>query len=178
MQAITQLLEGTIGATRTVSSGVFLHGAHRNQSEQARQAKTLDSATASHFFDVELSPARSHEATPLSPSNSRLIEIDVRIPIWSRGTPDIEHAGILAALSTRNTLKSTLRANMDTAVLALTWAGNLAQNAAAQATGIVSGRMFGQNGTDPERLPVEDDQEQNVLMSEITGRVIVSTTEA
>lgn len=178
VQAITQVMDGSIGSTRVVADGVFARGIHRDQEVPAKQAQALQTASATYRFDVELSPARSHDATPLSPSNKRVLELDVRIPIVRLAVIDLEYVALTADVSARNVLISSLRSAMDTAVLALTWPGNLSANQAGQATGVISGRMFGPGGqTDPERRNVTFDTDNNLLETEIVGRVILDVSD-
>lgn len=170
--AITELLEGTIGTTRTVTSGVFTSGVHRTQPTLAQQSKAL--IAAQQVFDVELGPQLVHEASPMQMAGDRIEALEVLINVWRHLPEDIESdPGGAYTESYRLTAKSAMAAALDTACLALSWPGNLAQTAAAASTGIVSGRMEGLSSSRPERSAVRENRDTKLFEAEITGQVLL-----
>ena len=167
-QAIEGLLEGALGSTRTVTSGLLEKGDVYDGRE-----------TTAQRADVMLTPKFS--ATPTSVSNNdgspvsfqgnlllRNVQITIRCvyPLKSEVQTD-----------QRDAVLSTVVNKLSIAVSALATPGNLSANATPTNTYIVGGYMSGPDGTGFPTWDLEDeDWESQMISATISGRVIVEQT--
>lgn len=170
---VVDLLDGTLTSVRQLTSGKFAYGTHDGQTPTAKKATAVQTATARHWFDVELGRLENHSDGPVSAnSNYRLGIVTVRIPI----TTSVRSA---AEATQRGADLETIATDCDDAIQALHYRDNLSQDASANATNIVSGIMLGPGG---QGAPVWDltneDWEAGLVESEINGSVIVNITQA
>ncbi len=170
--SIKELLQGSIGTTRTVSSGKFRYGVFEGQPLGAQQAKAINTSYTSRF-DIKLRQMVDHGATPMSIKSSfSVARFSIEIPIVTtlRST---------AQETERDTDLALVASDCDVAIQALCYPGNLTQTSAAVATGIVSGLMVGPEGTGrPHWESVEEDWENHLLRSRISGSVSVVISQA
>ncbi len=170
---MTELLEGDIGTTRTVTAAKFKYGVHDGMNALAQKGTAVQTATGRHWFDVELGALSNHSDGPVSAnSNYRLGVVEVTIPIVSavRST---------AEATQRSTDLETIASDCDDAIQALHYRDNLKQTSAAAATNIISGIMLGPGGQGaPQWSVVEENWDGGLVRSEITGSVIVNITQS
>lgn len=164
--AIKSLLLGEIGAVRTLTPGTFAYGTFDGQSAPATRARTL---SAPHRFDVKVGNQRMHGATPISAKSSyRISAVPVTIDITTKLKSTVLEAE-------RDAQRALAESNAQLALQALEYPGNLAQDASAADTGIVSGILMGADGTGhPEWEVVEEDWAKLHHRSRITGAVVVT----
>ena len=161
--AIEELLEGTIGTTRTVSSGTFTKGAHSGRSDGAQRAL----ATVSTKYEVQFPAFRLHEATPISRNGSkRLEELDVAIMFRYDFSSEVLEGQ-------RSTVIDSVLNDGDTAVQALFYAQNLLETNASVATNLVSGMLVG-----PHEFEVDEDWDRQMCIGRLTGKAIVNVSQA
>ena len=169
-----ELLEGTIGTTRTVTAAKFKHGAFRGQPDQALIAKTIQTTTGRHWFDVVIGKLMNHPSTSVSATGNRRIGIiDVRFDLWT-------HLSTTAQESQRKTDLAAIESDADMAIQAMHFPDNVKQTSAAVVTNIVSGMLFGPGGNG---APVWQEDEQDwrglqVLRSHIEATAILTITQA
>lgn len=171
--AITELLEGDIGTTRTVTSGVFGEGVWVGQQDSQKQAEILDTNTATYKFDVELGGLEHHPATPISiKGNTRIALLGVLIRVWGKLATEPERAQ-------RKTDLAALESALDTAIQALCFPSNLSQTSSAAATNIVSGLLNGPGGLGiPEATEPEENWELKIVTAEINASAILTVSQA
>jgi hypothetical protein len=170
--AVRELLEGTIGTTRAVTSGVFRYGVFDGQPLQAQQAKTAIT-TYTHRFDVLIKSLSRHAATPSSNNAShRIARCAVEIPIWS-------HLKSTAQESERAEQREKIENDCDLAMQALCYRNNLAATSAAAATGIISGMLLGADGSGyPTWTVVDENWQRHMLRSVIRASAALVITQA
>lgn len=171
--AITELLEGTIGTTRTVTANKFKSGAFEGQPIAATQAKTAIT-TYNHRFDVRILSLRGkHGASPMSIKASHRIErATIEIPLWS-------HLASTVQDSSRATQREEIENECDMAIQALCYPGNLTQTSAAVTTGIVSGLLVGPDGSGvPTWTVIEENWQRHMLRSVIRASASLIITQA
>lgn len=160
--AITELLEGTIGTTRLMDSGVLSEGVWDGQLDSQKQAEILDTATATYKFDVELGPLSPHPATPLSVlGNKRLNILEVTITVWGKLATEPERAQ-------RKKDLAAFESVLDDAVMVLSYPDNLDLTNSSLPTNIISGCLVGPGGQGhPDYDEPEEDWELKLIRSEI-----------
>lgn len=173
--AIIELLEGTIGTTRTVSAGVFAYGVFDGQQTPAKQSRAVQQSTGNdpgaNRFDVITGPMEVHSASPIMMSADRVQELNVTIQVWRHIGTTVDQ---VLGLQTRRLVLSVMSSSIDDACIALSWPGNIAQTNAGNSTGVISGLMLGLSGTRPEVSQIEEDWETHLAYATISGRVLLS----
>lgn len=169
--AIKSLLLGDIGSVRKLAAGTFAYGTFDGQAAQATRARALN-VTYAHRFDVKVGNQKMHGATPISAKSSyRLSTVPVTIDI----TTKLKAATLEAE---RDEQRALAESNSQLALQALEYPGNLAVDAHAAPTGIVSGILVGEDGTGhPSWEVVEEDWKTLHHRSRIVGAVVVSVTQ-
>lgn len=169
--AIKSLLQGEIGAVRTLSAGVFVYGTFEGQPRGATAARSLN-VGSEHRFDIKVGSQRMHGATPISAKSSyRLSAVPVTIDIITglKSTP-LE--------AKRDEQRALAESNAQLAMQALEYPGNLAADSANTPTGVVSGILVGPDGTGhPVWEVVEEDWKALYHRSRITGAVVVTVAQ-
>lgn len=170
--AVVDLMDGTITSVRQLTAATFAYGTFDGQTPTAKKATAVQTATARHWFDVELGALQNHPDSPVSANaNYRLGIVSVRIPITTavRSTAESDQRG---------TDLETIASDCDTAIQALHYRDNLATDASANSTNIVSGIMLGPGGQGaPEWKLTDEDWDARLVSSEINGSVIVKITQ-
>lgn len=153
------------------AAGSFSYGAFTGMPDDALGAKTVQTSTAQHWFDVVLTPSRANASSNVvAGMRRRLIAIDIRIPVWSRLPTPVQE-------SSRSSVVEDVAAECGTVARALAAPGALAETDAGSATGLVSGCMLGSDGRGtPDWMYMREDWERRVLRSEIRGSVTVRST--
>lgn len=171
--AVKELLEGDIGSVRTMAATVMQYGVFEGQPTRAQIAKTLQTAVGDYWFDVELSRIADHPATPVSAKgNRRIVRVRIDVPIWST-------LKTTAQESDRDTSMGDMPEEIEDAIQALHYPGNLTQTNAGDPTNIVSGMLLGPGGLGaPEWEITEVDWENHLLRSRISGECVVTITQA
>lgn len=169
--AILELLEGDIGAIRTVSADTFEYGVFDGLSQQAVEGK-LTASSASHMFDVAVSVTDNHPNTNSPNTGSRrLMRARVSIPIWTRTKTTAEE-------SARKTTLASIRDDADTALQALGYPGNLTETSASAATNIRGGLLYGPGGTGGPAWSIESvDWERGIVRSHIDALALVDVSQ-
>jgi len=171
--SIKELLQGTIGTTRTVGSTLYGYGIFIGQPTMAQQALTIQSGTKRSRFDIRLSSMIPHPSTPLSIKSSyRNIVVGVEI--------DINTTLNSTAMETaRNTQREVIESDADVAIQALCYPGNLTTTSASVATGIIGGMLFGPGGKGtPAWQVTSEDWTTHILRSVIKASAIIQVTQA
>lgn len=171
VSAITEALTGVLVSTRNMDPSVLAPGVFEGQPKQAQQARALTDAT--HRFDVRLLGQQRHPSTPVSIKSSHrnvLVPIDVTITTRLQSTvQDTE----------RDAVRASLASDVDDAVQALTYPGNLTDDSLGTVTGIVSGMLFGPDGSGtPQWSVTSEDWSTHLLKSVIRASAIVVVTQA
>ena len=172
--SIIELLEGDIGSIRTLTAAEFKFGVFEGQSVTAQQAKTLDTSTGVHWFDVQLGSLTRHPASTHSALHSRRIaRLDVTIPVWTRLSSTVQE-------TQRKSDLANIESDLDDAVQALHYPDNLQQTAAAGATNIISGLLLGpgEQAGPPEWSLVELDWEDQLARHVIRGSALLNISQA
>jgi hypothetical protein len=165
--AIRSLLEGELGAIRTLPPGTFKYGVFEGQPAGAVRAKTNDPSYA-HRFDCKIGGQRMHTSTPISAKSSyKTVAVPVSIDIFTglQSTPLDDR---------RDAQRNAIEEDIQLAVQALEYPGNLTLDSNGNATGIVSGILMGPNGYGhPTAEVVSEDWKQLLHKSRISGAVVV-----
>ena len=177
-QAIREVLEGTTGSVRTVTAGKFLSGVFEGQTDLQQRSRALrktadpENPEWVHRFDVRLGRMTNHESTPVAAiGNHRIVSLPVTISVTT-------HTQARILDDRRDEVLALINSDLDTAVQALTWPGNLTQTFAAVATNIVSGLMLGPEGNGYPSLEVtEEDWEKSLIRSLLGGSVLLVVTQ-
>lgn len=170
--AIKSLLQGEIGAVRTVPAGTLVYGTFEGQPAQAARAKAI---TAPHRFDVKVGSQAMHGATPISAKSSYRIS---RVPVTVDIVTMLKSTTLEAE---RDEQRAAAEAVAQTALQALEYPGNLSADASSAPTGIVSGILVGSEGAGhPSWEVVEEDWAKTALLhrSRIVGAVVVTVDQA
>lgn len=167
--AVAECLTGTIGSTRTVTSGKFASGVWDGQPEQTAKALAVQTSTARHRFDVELGALRNHAATSIATiGNRRIAEVDVDVRVTS-------NVATVAQATQRATDLATIAADLEMAVMALSYPSNLTQTSTSVATGIIGGCLLGPSGAS---IPIIERLSENwgaqLVLSYIRARAILN----
>lgn len=167
-EVIANVLEGTVGTTRTVEEGKFLRGVFDGQNVRAQKALASQKQDADHRFDVSVSPLRSHSASAVSAISSRRIDtLAVVVTVTTSTKTRVE-------AEARDDVLANIASDCDDAIQALSYPGNLASTLGGVATNVVSGLMLGENGTGhPSWQLVNVDWTRNQARSQIVGSVVV-----
>ncbi len=167
---VAELLEGTIGSGRTVPAGTFARGVFDGQAVQAQRAKSLQTSTARHWFDVECGALRNHPSTPISNLGSlRICTLDIVIRVTSK-------ASTQAQGDQRATDLALIMSDCEQAAMALATPNNLLATAAAVDTGIISGFLRGPDGLGiptVEKSAQVWDRNANTVTTLITAQAIL-----
>lgn len=170
--AIAELMQGTLGSTRKLTANVFMFGVFDGQPLAAQQAQSMDSRYR-HRFDVQVSSARPHKATPISSKANYRIEaraVTIRVST---------HLASSADESARTAARDLAEQDCSDAIGVLSYPGNLTVTSAAAATGITSGMLVGSD--DGQGVPrwefVSEDWKSQLLVSRIMGVAIVNVSQ-
>jgi hypothetical protein len=165
--AIKSLLQGEIGAVRTVPFGVFKYGIYEGQPGGATRAAVIN-PNYKHRFDVRLGGMVMHGSTPVSnngPRKNVFVPVTIDIKTTLKATP-LDDA--------REDQRVLADANAQLALQALERPGNLSTDNADNDTGIVSGILVGENGNGhPTWTVVEENWQTLIHHGQIRGSVIV-----
>lgn len=160
--AIEELLEGTIGTTRTVTAGTFVKGAHGGRTAGAQ--RTL--ATVNTQYEVRFPSGRQHEASPISHNaNMRLEEIDLEILFRYDFNAEVLEGE-------RSTTINSVHNDRDEAWQALSRPGNLTETNASVATGIVSGMLYNYG------YDLEEDWDNQMAILTLRAQAVVNISQA
>lgn len=172
-QAIREVLEGTLGTARTVTAGKFLSGVFEGQTDLQQRSRVLRKTDAEtpewvHRFDVRLGQMRNHDSSPVAAIGShRIVFIPITISITT-------HTQSRILDDRRDEVLAMVNSDLDTALQALTWPGNLDQTFSALPTNIVSGMMLGPEGQGyPTAEVTEEDWDKQLLRSLLGGSCLV-----
>jgi hypothetical protein len=171
--AIEELLEGSIGTTRRVPAMLFESDVFDGQPTAATQAKAYDPRWV-HRFDVVVGRQAPHGSTPLSVKSAhRNATFAVTINLVTRLPNTSAH-------SKRKAQRARIAGDVDTAIAALSYPGNLTETQDHEATGIISGMLLGPDGGQgsPVWEPVEENWPQHLYRSRITASAIVQINQA
>jgi len=170
--AIEELIEGTIGTTRTVNANVFKSGAMAGKSDGANQALAADIAYE-YRFDVETFGLSAHPATPLSNKGSRRIALLPVSILIKRRLPD------RAQDAQRKSIRGDMESALEDVIQALALPHNLDENNAGTNTDIIGGCLHGPGGEGwPQYEPIEEDWEQHLATATIEASAIVYVNQA
>jgi hypothetical protein len=166
--AVKGVLEGRLGAVRTVPRGIYKYGTFEGQPKQATQAKALD-IRYKHRFDVKIGQELRHASTPVSNLSSyrnSLVPITIDITTNLASTVQEEE---------RDRVRDMAAENADLAMQALAYRGNLLVDETGVPTAIVSGLLQGpsENSPHPEWEVVEENWELGIHRSRINAAAIV-----
>ncbi len=166
--AISEVLEGSLG-TVTPDAGTFARGAFEGQPDVAKLAKLRQASAARHWFDVRLSPARTHKASNVSTLTSRrIVAMDVAIEIWTGLRTEVQSAE-------RDDVTADITSDCEDACQSLAYPNQLAATADAVTTDIVGGCMSSPDGTGtPNWSVVAEDWSKRWIKSVIAGSIIIS----
>lgn len=161
--AVEELLEGTIGTTRTVTADKFRKGGHEGRSTLARQALALVKPRYTTLFRR----LEQHESTQLSAKgSSRLVDLSVLVRFQYKLGSEVREGA-------RTTVLDTVMNDGDVAWQALAFPGNLTETNASVATAIVSGML------DVQSFEItEEDWDAQLVVAELTANAIVELTQA
>lgn len=157
--AIEELLEGTIGKTRTVTANTVVSG------HQPWHGQIL----VHPRIDIKVEEMRQHEASPVSALASyRLATVRVTIDMFHElKAPCVE--------SQRNTVRENAMLHADTCLQALRYPNNLRATNAGALTTIVSGCFIEGSWT---TIREDLDAAPPRIWSRITGTIICRVTQA
>lgn len=171
--AVEDLLEGTLGTTRTVGTTVFGFGTFEGLAMSAQQARTIQTATRRHRFDVRVLDIVPHKSTPISIKSSHR---NVRVSIWIDIATTLKS---VAQESDRKSQRAAIANDADTALQALTYPGNLTLDGSGNATNIISGMLMGPDGAGlPTWSVISEDWKTHMLKSSIKASAVVVVTQA
>ncbi len=167
--AIIGVMEGSFG-TISPASGVFRYGAFEGQPDVAKLTKLRQTSEATHWFDVVLSPTRTHAGSNMSTLSSRRIAtMLVEIPIWT---------GLLteAQEDARSCLLASIASDGEDAAQSLGYPNGMLTAPDDTATGIVGGCLLGPD-SDGKGVPLwaksDEDWGKRWFKSVITGSIII-----
>jgi hypothetical protein len=161
--AITEVLRGSSGSVRIVPAGMFEGGVTAGHTVPGQQAKTLDHRFT-HRFDVSVTKQAPNAATPISVKASyRLAEFSITVNFWTKLKATVLEAD-------RELQRALIEGDIDVAIQALNYPGNLEFTLDGESTGIISGMLLGPDsvGTPVWEL-VEEDWKQHILRSRVTA---------
>lgn len=165
-RAIKELLQGEIGAFRTIAQGTFKYGTFDGQPLPAEQAQSLEGDVGRHWFNVRVGRVRRNASTPVSSmGNYRHANVDLLIEVTT-------HAGSTVDEDARDQLLGDVVCDLEQAVAALSYPGNLDADSTAGATNIISGCLLGpgEGELEYESVPRWD---QQLVRSTIAALAIV-----
>ena len=161
--AIEELLEGTIGTTRTVTSNTFKKGAHSGREPGAQKALAMVNTR----YEIRFPSGRQHEASAISHNaNSRLEELDIEVVLRYRFSAEIRE-------DARSTVINSVHNDRDTALQALLYPGNLTETQASVATNLLNGMLLG-----PYSFELEEDWDDMMAVLTLSLRGIVNISQA
>ena len=144
------------------ASGSFSYGAFAGQTPQALAAKVAQTSTATHWFDVRLTPSRNHPSSNVGSGNSRrLLAFDVTIPVWTRLPTAVQRTA-------RDVVRAAVESACEEAAKDLSRPGTL--------SGVVGGLMLARDGRGAAsyRL-VQEDWSAMQIKVEIHGTITVTS---
>lgn len=161
--AIEEILEGTIGTTRTVAANKFKKGAHSGREATAQKAMAI----VKPRYETMFGPRLPHEATPISGKSSmRLDRLGVTVRFRYKFESEVRE-------NARTTVIDTVMNDGDIAQQALTFHDNLKETNASVATNIVSGMLL-----EPEFQITDEDWENQLVIAELTATAVVNVSQA
>lgn len=165
--AIKSLLEGDIGVVRTLPPHTFKYGVFDGQPAGATRAKANDPAYA-HRFDCKIGGQRMHTSTPISANSSyKTVSVPVAIDIFT----GLQSTSLS---DRRDAQRNAIEDDIQLALQALEYPGNLTLDSNGNATGIVSGILMGPNGYGHPAFDVVSEDWKNLIhKSRISGAVVV-----
>lgn len=170
--AVAELLEGSIGTTRTVDSGTFLRGVFEGMPPAAAKALALQTSTARHRFDVRLRLVRNDASTSVAKRGSRrIVDVGVEVLVTSNLSTSAQATQRAADLA-------TILEDCETAAAALAYPANLALTSAGEHTRIIGGALRGEAG---EATPRVEQTQQNwdtqLARTVIRGHALVNVSD-
>lgn len=173
VNSIRSLLEGATGVVRRVPPGLFKFGAFDGQPESAMKAAVLE-GRYKHRFDVVLGDKGPHASTGFSARTNRKNAVQgVTINIYTvlKTTPEEE---------LRRAQRDMIADNVETALQALQYPGNLLLDLNSTPTGVISGLLMGEDGSfgGAKWAVVDEDWTQQIHRGRITGAVLLEITQA
>lgn len=131
LTAIEELLEGTIGSVRTVTSGDFMNTVYSGQDDEAKAVQAL----VKKSFDVAPLTLERSPATLTERSSLVLIEARLRVSVAYRLDSEV-------VKSRRKAVRAEAADDAETIRQALSYPGNLTQTNAGEDTNLVSGMLL------------------------------------
>ncbi len=167
--AIRELLEGTLSSA-TVTAGMFGYGVFEGQPIQATQAMAVQTAIATHRFDVQFTAFSNHATTHARRGSRRLVTAAVTIPMWT-------HVATTAQATDRSAVLAAIGEDMAAGMRALGYPNALEATSDDDATTIVGGLLHGPGGAGfPQWRVVNADWNAQLVRSEIVGSLILDAT--
>jgi hypothetical protein len=172
--AIINTLDGTHSNQpniREFGPGTYVYGGLEGNIK-ATQAKALDLNNTMYVFDVIVGTPQTHEASPVSRNaNHKIIYMNVSIPIW-------RHLMTTPEDDVRRQDRAEFVENIDLAIQALTYPGNLTQDGDSTATNIMGGMLMGPGGVgDPIPSEPEEDWDAHLLTARIDASALMKVTQ-
>lgn len=169
--AVIAVLEGRLGAVRTVPRGMYKFGTFDGNSPEANHALALD-INYQHRFDVKIGTNKLHGSTPVSGLASyRNVLVPITIDITTRLASKPQ-------ASLRNEQRALIASDADVALQALAYRGNLTADEDGVPTSIISGLLQGESSAHPEWSVVEENWDGHVHKSRINAAAIVQIGQA
>ena len=162
--AIEEVLEGTIGATRTVTADTFRKGGHSGRETGAQQALAM----VKPQYETIFREFTNNDATPISAkASARLADLTVEIRFRYAFSSEILE-------DKRTTLLDTVLNDGDVAWQALSYPGNLTETNASVATNIISGMLVG-----PYSFAIDnEDWDNHLVVAELTAVAQINVSQA
>lgn len=165
--AIVDVMEGALGSTRKVPSGIFEYREIIGHPQEKIQQYARQSV-ARYCFDLDIGIAADNRATSASTmGSSRIINIDIRFDVYRFVLSRVDD-------STRIDAKDQMVEDLLTAAHALSFAGNLSFTRQGDATSIASGCLTGVET--PRTGAIRYDWENHIIQCEIPASAIVQLT--
>jgi len=164
-KAIVGVCDGSLGATRTVSTA-------GTEAAGAGKLNERVKALIAPRFDVVFTGGTRHAASPLGTGTIEIKTYGVRV--------DVTHALTSEQCqdAARNDTRDAVHEACDELIAALTYPGNLLVDAEDNATGCVSGMLAGEVNGAPTWELVAEDWEARLIRSQIRGTAYVQHTRA
>ena len=172
-RAVIELMQGSLGNVRRLPLQLFGFGVFDGQPMAAQQARATDSRYQ-HQFDVTVTAAKPHRATPQG--NRASYRIESRSIMLRIITPLSATSDEMARLEQRQKVEQAC----SDAISALSYPGNLTFTVSGQQTRIVSGLLCGsEDGAGVPRFElVTEDWKKQLHISRIIGVAIVNVPQA
>lgn len=178
-RGIVAIMDGThvqalAADIRFVEPGIFLFGAFDGQAPGGTKARTVDEATANYRFDLILGEIETHESSPVSrKANHKIVRLGLTVKVWRHLRTEIQE-------SRRRQDRYDMAREMDIAIQALAYPGNLAEDgqASPSPTGIISGCLLGPGGQgDPIKTDPAEDWDERHLTAQIEASALIKVTQ-